>query len=145
MRAVEAAGHRVGWASTATVWWELRPTLGNTFHKFVLYSRTNALAGQQRYWHHGVARKYLLAAPALALAAVHTPWWLAIPAAGAAARVGKSIWERREGRTLRWALNPFQFVGVGVVLAVIDVATFVGWAQAARQGPVRAQGGNPRA
>ncbi len=32
-----------------------------------------------------------------------------------------------------WALNPFQFAGVAVVLACIDFATFWGWVQALRR------------
>jgi len=131
MRRVLSGGHKIGWAPRATVWWELRPTLGSTFRKFVQYSRANARAGQQRYWHHNVAKKYLLAAAALGLVGVHSRWWLVVPAAGAIARVAKSIWERREGRGLAWTLNPFQFAGVGTILAAIDLATFVGWAQAA--------------
>jgi glycosyltransferase involved in cell wall biosynthesis len=135
MRRVEEQGFRVGWAPAATVWWELRPTLGSTFRKFIVYSRANAWAGQQRYWHHGVARKYLVGAAAGVLAVLYGPWWLAIPVAGSVARIAKSIWERREGRSLAWAMNPVRFAGVGVVLAAIDVAMFVGWAQASCTAP----------
>jgi glycosyltransferase involved in cell wall biosynthesis len=127
---VRFRGFRVGWAPAATAWWQLRPTLWQTFRKFVLYSKHNVWAGRQRYWHYGVARLYLLAVPFVILAAVFSPWWLLVPAAGAAARVAKSIWSRREGRGLAFLLDPLQFLAVGVILAAIDAATFVGWAQA---------------
>jgi len=130
IRHVDEQGFPIGWAPAATVWWELRPTLGSTFRKFVVYSRANARAGQQRYWHHGVARKYLVGVAAAGLALFYNAWWLAVPAVGSVARVAKSIWERREGRGLAWAINPVQFAGVGLILLIVDLGMFVGWAQA---------------
>lgn len=130
MEAVEREGFRTGWAPQATAWWQLRPTLASTFRKFVLYSRHNVQAGRQRYWHYGVARQYALASVFVVLALAHSGWWLVVPALGMLARVGKSIWRRREGRSILWALNPAQFFGVLVLILTIDVATFVGWAQA---------------
>ena len=135
---VNASGCKVGWAPAATVWWELPPSLGSTFRRFVLYSRHNVWAGRQRDWHYGVARKYAFAVPFVVLAFAHSPWWLAVPLAATLARVAKSIWDRREGRGLRWLLNPVQFAGVALVLLTVDLATFVGWAQAvARRGASR--------
>lgn len=122
---------RVGWAPTATVWWQLQPSLAATFRKFTLYSRHNVYAGRKHDWQYGVARQYLLGLVFIAPALLHSLWWLAVPAAGAALRVAKSIWERREGRSLLWALNPLQFLGVGLVILVIDAAMYLGWLQAA--------------
>ncbi|HEX9918666.1 MAG TPA: hypothetical protein VGA87_05850, partial [Pyrinomonadaceae bacterium] len=34
------------------------------------------------------------------------------------------------GRGLAWLLNPAQFAGVLYVMLAVDLATFVGWAQA---------------
>lgn len=130
MERIQEQGFKVGWAPTATVWWHIQPTLRATFQKFVLYSRHNVLAGRQRYWHYGVAQHYLVGIPFVALGLVHSLWWLVIPLLGALTRAAKSIWVRREGRRLRWLLNPVQFMGVGVTLATIDLATFVGWGQA---------------
>jgi glycosyltransferase involved in cell wall biosynthesis len=135
MEAVEREGFRTGWASRATVHWQLRPTLKSTFKKFVLYSRHNVWAGRQRFWHYGVARQYVLAAPFVLLAVVHSAWWLLFPVAGMLARAAKSIWRRREGRSILWALNPAQFAGVMLLILTIDLATFVGWAQALRRTP----------
>lgn len=130
MEEIERRGFRTGWAPTATVWWRLRPTLGSTFKKFVLYSRHNVWAERQRFWHYGIARLYALASPFLLLAVVHSAWWLAVPALGLVARAAKSIWRHREGRGLGWLLNPAQFLGVMLILLTIDAATFIGWAQA---------------
>jgi cellulose synthase/poly-beta-1,6-N-acetylglucosamine synthase-like glycosyltransferase len=137
---IDECGFEVGWAPNATVWWQLQPTLGRTFLKFVVYSKQNVRAGRQRYWHYGVARQYLAGLVCVGLAIAVNPAWMAVPFFGALARVGKNIWARREGRSVRWLLNPVQFVGVGVLLATIDCATFLGWAQALidRKGAARA-------
>ncbi len=134
---VEAHGFRIGWAPDATGWWHLQPSLSRTFRKFVLYSKHNVWAGRQRFWHYGIARQYALAAPFLALGLLHSVWWLSVPAAGAMARIAKSIWSRREGRGIRWLFKPVQFLGVGLILATIDAATFLGWFQALCSRPPR--------
>jgi glycosyltransferase involved in cell wall biosynthesis len=130
MERVEAAQFRTGWATQATVWWHLPPTLGHVFSKFVLYSRHNVWAGRQRRWHYGVARNYLLGLLFVVLAFLHSPYWLIFPVVGTLARIAKGLWARREGRGLGWMLNPAQFLVVTVVLLAMDVATFVGWTQA---------------
>jgi hypothetical protein len=57
-------------------------------------------------------------------------WWLIVPALGLAARAGKSVWRHREGRGVFWALNPVRLSLVALILLTVDLATFVGWAQA---------------
>jgi glycosyltransferase involved in cell wall biosynthesis len=140
MEELERRGCRIAWEPRATVWWELRPDFASTFRKFVLYSRHNVWAGRARYWHYGVARQYVVVLVFAALAALHSAWWLAGIALWLAARTFRSVWRRREGRGLLWALNPAQFVGVASILLTVDLATFVGWAQslATRPTPARA-------
>jgi glycosyltransferase involved in cell wall biosynthesis len=130
MDRVRELGIAVGWAPGAAVAWRIQPTLAGTFRRFALYSKHNVWAGRQWDWHYGIARTYLLGLPFLVLALIHSGWWLVVPVLMALARVGKSLWVRREGRRLLWLLNPVQFAGVGVILATIDFATFVGWVQA---------------
>lgn len=130
MREIAARGFKTGWATEATVWWQLRPTLWQTFRKFVLYSRANVLAGQQHDWHYGVARQYIAALGLAILGLFLSPWfWLALPV-GYGARVMKCIWSKREGRPWLQSLNPAQFAGVMLILLTIDLATFIGWGQA---------------
>lgn len=130
MEQIEKRGFKIGWAPTATVWWQLQPSLRRTFRKFVVYSRHNVWANRQRYWHYGIARQYAIALLFIALALLHSAWWGIVLVIGLAARVLKSIWRRRENRGLLWTLNPLRFFGVAVILLCIDLATFVGWAQA---------------
>jgi hypothetical protein len=130
MERVEAEGARTRWAPRANVRWQLQPNLARTFRRFALYSKHNVWAGRQRFWHYGIARQYAVALLFVVLAVVHSVWWLTVPALGLAARAAKSILRHREGRGLLWALNPLQFAGVVLVLLTVDLATFVGWAQA---------------
>jgi hypothetical protein len=69
----------------------------------------------------------------IALGALHTPWWLLGLPLWLAARVSRNVWRRRDGRGLMWAVNPGRFAGVALILLTIDLATFVGWAQAKRR------------
>ena len=135
MEAIELQGYQVGWAPQATVWWHMQPTLRRTYKRFEVYSRYNVWAGRQRFWHYGVARQYLLVLIVFVLALVHSPWWLGVIALGLAARVAKRIWGRREGHGLGWLFNPVQFLGVAIIILTVDLATFVGWAQALWQRP----------
>ncbi len=127
---MRARGRGVGWAPTATVWWHVQPTLRATFRRFTLYSRHNVWAGRQNDWHHGVARNYLVQLPFVALALLHSAYWLVFPLLWTAARVAKTLWRRRDGRGALWLLDPVQFLGVGAILLTIDAATLLGWVQA---------------
>lgn len=135
MERLQARGFKIGWAPNAMVRWQLQPTLGTTFRKFVLYSRHNVWAGRQGDWHYGVARQYLAALFFALLALLWNPLWVVMPLLWFSARVAKTIWQKREDHGILWFLNPLQFVMVAVILATIDLATFVGWVQALLQRP----------
>jgi len=124
---VERQGFKFKWAPKATVHWEMRPTLGSTVRRFFVYSCVNVWVARQRYWHYGVARLYLLGLPFFILAVWQSGWWLLAPMAGLVARVTSKIWQRREGRSLPWVLNPVRFAYVLVITLALDLATFSGW------------------
>lgn len=130
MEHIKRLNFKTGYAPDATVWWQLQPTLTKTFRRFMLYSRHNVWVGRQWDWHYGLARQYAVWLVFVALALVHSRWWLVVPVAGVLARAAKSIYVRREGRGLGWMLNPVQFAGVVLIMLAVDLATFVGWAQA---------------
>ena len=129
MNRVAEAGFKTAFAPGAIVWWQLRPDLSSTFRKFVLYSMHNVRAGMQRFWHYGLLRQHLLWLAFFLLAAVFSWWWALVPVFGYLLRAAKSIWIRREGRGMVWALNPAQFALVTAILLTIDLATFIGWAR----------------
>lgn len=131
IRRVKQLGARTAVAPEAIVWWHLQPGFASTFQRFRRYSEVNARAGEQRHWHYGVARMYLVAA-VFVLAALRRPRWSLIPLIGAAYRVENSIWRRREGRGIRWAANPVRFATVAAILVTVDAGTFAGWLDALR-------------
>lgn len=132
MRKVEDLGARVAIAPEARVTWQLQVGLLATFRRFRTYSRVNALVGEQRNWHYGVARMY---AVALALGILAPRWRhrLLLGLLGGLTRAERSIWAHREGREMAWVLNPGRLAGVAAVLLAVDAATFVGWADAVHE------------
>lgn len=120
----------IGWAPQATIWWQLQPTLGKTFHKFTTYSRANVIAGRQQHWQYGVARQYAIALCFILFAALHNHYWIIIPVVGGLLRVAKSIRDRSEDQDILHLLNPLQFLTVALIIFTIDIAAFVGWLQA---------------
>jgi glycosyltransferase involved in cell wall biosynthesis len=133
MEHIKRLNFKTSWTPRATVWWQLRPSFKTTFCKFVLYSRHNVWAGRLWDWHYGLARQYAVGLIFFVLAFAHSWWWLAVPVLGLCARAARAIYRLREGRSLAWLLNPAQLAGVVLVMLTIDLATFVGWAQAVWQ------------
>jgi len=127
---VDALPTRVAAAPEALLTWQLQPTAALTFRRFRHYSMHNVLAGQQRHWHHGIARLYLtgLGLAAAARAVGRSP--LPLLAAAGSLRVGRTLWRRREGRGIAWMLRPDRFVTVAAILVIVDAGTFVGWVDA---------------
>lgn len=115
----------VAYAPHAIARWEMAAGWRSTFRRFRLYSYHNLVAGRGRYWHRGVARWYALAAPFAILAGVVGTAWLAVPLAGAGARVAVIIWRKRKEN---WGspFNPLRWIGVGLVLMTLDAATLWG-------------------
>jgi glycosyltransferase involved in cell wall biosynthesis len=132
MRRVQEMGIRTAVAPEAIAWWHLRPGFRTTFARFRTYSEVNVRAGEQRYWHHNLARMYLIALPFILLSAFRRRPWALVPLCGAAVRVERSIWRAREGRGVRWAANPARFATVAAIVATVDAATFIGWWDAVR-------------
>lgn len=133
MEQAEALGFRVAVAPRAMAHWQLRPDLATTFQKFVVYSKHNVWAGRQWDWHYGVLKQYLLLAPFLLLAALHSWWWLLAMPLWLFVRTAKRISMHRYEYGLGPLFNPIVFFLVAFLVLVIDAATFVGWVQALRR------------
>ena len=118
-------------APEARIVWQLERTFGGTFRRLRMYSRVNVHAGEQAYWHHGVARHWLITTPFL-VAGVRRPRLLAIPALSLVARAIRASARGRDGRSIVWVANPVRLAGVGAVLLTCDLATFAGWFDAVR-------------
>jgi len=140
MTSLEVAGCRVAVAPEAWVTWQLQPDPVRTFRRFRSYSIHNATAGLHRDWHYGVARQYVVAGIIIAGGGIIGRSSGRVLAGAGAFRIGRTIWRRREGRSIAFVLRPDRFVTVGAILALLDAATFVGWLDAmlARRRQVRA-------
>lgn len=131
MRNLAATARHIEYSPEARVTWEIQPGVWSTFRRFRSYSMHNVLAGQQQYWHHGVARQWLAGAAALAIAALFKRPLIAwLVPAGLLARTLRTLVRRREGRGWCWVARPVQFAGVSALIVLIDVATFTGWVDA---------------
>lgn len=109
----------------AVVHWRLAPGWRATFRRFSLYSYHNLVAGRGWDWHWGVARQYLGVTALLTLALVHRAFLLA-PAIWLGARVGRTLWRKRNSFAIPSPLGPDKWFGVAGLLLVIDAATLVG-------------------
>jgi glycosyltransferase involved in cell wall biosynthesis len=126
MEVVEQKGFKIAYAPEAVVYWQMPPGWNGTFRRFAVYSYHNLVAKRGHYWHRGVARQYLMALPFIALALFHHPLWWLVPVAGFLARVGWTLWRKRNGFAIPKPLQPRRWVMVGLILLLVDAATFIG-------------------
>jgi glycosyltransferase involved in cell wall biosynthesis len=118
-------------APAAMIRWQLRPDLGSTFRKFVLYSKHNVLAGRHWDWHYGLLRQYALLLPFILLAVFHSVWWLAALPLWLLLRSLRRTLPHAEEYGRAWVLNPLNIAAIAGILLVVDAATFTGWVRAA--------------
>jgi glycosyltransferase involved in cell wall biosynthesis len=125
LETIQQRGWGIAYAPAAVAHWEMAASWRSTYRRFTLYSYHNLIAHRGKYWHHGVARFYLVAAPFLILGCVSRTVWLAVPILGACARAGVTIWRKRKEN---WggAFNPLRWIVVGLLLLLLDAATFSG-------------------
>src|SRR5207245_175883 len=126
MERVERRGFRTAYAPGARCYWQLPPGWRTTFRRFALYSYHNLVAGRGRYWHKGVMKYYLVALPFVALGVVNHYLWFSVLLAGFTARVGRTILPKRKEFGLEHPLHPLRWIGVALLLGLIDIATGVG-------------------
>lgn len=130
MEEAEKCGFKTEYEPDAHIYWQLRPDLSSTFHKFVLYSKHNVWAGRQWDWHYGVLKQYLVLLPVLLLILFHSWWWLFLVILWLFARMLKRIVPHNY--EFGWSLlfNPLILFGTAFLILLIDAATFTGWGQA---------------
>jgi cellulose synthase/poly-beta-1,6-N-acetylglucosamine synthase-like glycosyltransferase len=129
-KAEEAANHKFAMAPKANVYWSLRPNLISTFKRFDLYSMYNVWAKQQKYWHYGVLRQYILLMAFVLLSIFHTPWWLLLILIFYGLRTLKRMWSHQLALGKKMFFQPLLYLQVFVITLVMDAATFSGWLKA---------------
>jgi glycosyltransferase involved in cell wall biosynthesis len=130
MDRVESAGYRCAYEPRALVHWDLRPTLGATFKRFLVYSRNNIRAGLCRQWQATILVRYGLLSALLATILVAEPLWFWVPIVAwllmLATRAAVSVRRNRDC----YPATLFQNLGRGllvmVLLAVLDGAAIAG-------------------
>lgn len=130
MDRVERAGYRFVHEPRAVVHWDLRPTLGATFKRFLVYSRNNIRAGLFRQWQRTILIRYgVLAALAVAALIVEPAWvWFPIGAwlLMLVARAAVSIRRNAHVYPASVLQNVMRGVMVMSLLAVLDAAAIIG-------------------
>jgi glycosyltransferase involved in cell wall biosynthesis len=129
-RAERVTGHKFYFAPSANVYWQLRQSIISTFKRFDLYSKYNVWAGQQKYWHYGVARQYALGTSFALLGIFHNSLWFLLIPAWVIARTVKRIFLHRYQFGFKPLFSPFVFFTVMFLIVLIDAATFTGWIKA---------------
>lgn len=130
MDRLEAAGYRAVFEPRAQVHWNLRPTLGATFKRFLVYSRNNIRAGLWRQWQAAILSRYavLLILFVIALL-IDARWvWFVLGAwlLMLAARAAVSIRRNRHCYPASLLHNLVRGSLIMSLLAVLDAAAIIG-------------------
>ena len=133
MEAAEKSGFKHVFAPRAKIYWSLSPGWSATFRKFALYSKHNVFAARQWQWHYGVVRQYAIVTPFVALALLHSRYWLTVVLLWLLARTFKKMLPHRREMGAGMFFNPLFIFETALLILMLDAATFVGWYQALTQ------------
>lgn len=130
MDRVENAGYRFVHEPHAQVHWDLRPTLGATFKRFLVYSRNNIRAGLFRQWQATILIRYAVLAALVVAALIVEPSWVWFPIGAwllmLLARAVVSIRRNRVCYPASFLQNVMRAAMVMSLLAVLDAAAIIG-------------------
>ena len=130
MDRLENAGYHSVFEPRAQVYWNLKPTLGATFKRFLVYSRNNIRAGRFGQWQKTILIRYSLLAVLFVAALVVEPAWVWIPIAAwllmLLARAVVSIKRNRICYPASFLRNVMRGAMVMSLLAVLDAAAIIG-------------------
>jgi glycosyltransferase involved in cell wall biosynthesis len=130
MDRLEAAGYRAVFEPRAQVHWNLRPTLGTTFKRFLVYSRNNIRAGLWRQWQATILGRYAVLLVLVVIALMVDPRWVWLPVVAwlfmLATRAAVSIRRNRHCYPASFSHNLARGIAVMSLLAVLDAAAIIG-------------------
>lgn len=130
MDRVESAGYRFVHQPHAVVHWDLRPTLGATFKRFLVYSRNNIRAGLFRQWQRTILIRYGVLAMLVIAALIVEPEWVWFPVGAwllmLVARAAVSIRRNASVYPASLVQNVMRGAMVMSLLAVLDAAAIIG-------------------
>lgn len=133
MDRLEQAGYRAVFEPRAQVYWRLRSTLKSTFKRFLVYSLNNMRAGLFNQWQARILFRYAVLLVLMVAVLIVEPSWFWAPIAlwvlMLIARAIVSIWRNRNCYPASFLHNVRRVAMVIAILAVLDAAAIIGWAQ----------------
>jgi glycosyltransferase involved in cell wall biosynthesis len=130
MDRVESAGYRAVFEPRARVQWNLRPTLGATFKRFLVYARNNIRAGLWRQWQATILGRYAVLLVLLVIALVFDARWawavFDLWVLMLAARAVVSIRRNRHCYPASFLHNVSRTLLIMSLLAALDAAAIIG-------------------
>lgn len=130
MDRLENAGYRSVFEPRAQVYWKLKPTLGATFKRFLIYSRNNIRAGRFREWQATILMRYAVLAILFVTALIVEPAWVwfsvAVWLLMLVARAIVSIRRNRICYPASFLRNVLRGAMVMSLLAVLDATAIIG-------------------
>jgi len=133
MNRVEGEGFRTVYSPGAVVHWNLQPSLGKTFGRFLAYSISNIQAGLWRRWQAAIFKRYAvlfimglsaLAFGRWALLLTAVVWLLML-----GTRAGSAIWRNRKCYPAGFRHNALRLFVIMSILATLDAAALIGSVQ----------------
>ena len=130
MDRLEEAGYRAVFEPRAQVHWNLRPTIGTTFKRFLVYSRNNIRAGLWRQWQAAILFRYALLLGLFVIALIVDPRLVLVPIGlwllMLAGRAAVSIRRNQHCYPGSFVHNLRRGITVMSLLAVLDAAAILG-------------------
>jgi glycosyltransferase involved in cell wall biosynthesis len=133
MDRLEEAGYKAVFEPRAHVHWDLRPSFGSTFKRFLIYSRNNIRAGLWRQWQATILFRYAVLVGLFVLALIIDPRWawvvVAVWLLMLAARAVVSLRRNRHCYPASIVRNVLRACLLMPLLAALDLAAIIGSVQ----------------
>jgi glycosyltransferase involved in cell wall biosynthesis len=130
MDRIENAGYVSVFEPRAHAYWHLKPTLGSTLKRFIVYSRNNIRAGLFRQWQAKILLRYAVLVLLVVAALVIEPSWVWFPIGlwllMLVARTVVSIRRNRICYPASFTRNVMRSPMVMSLLAALDAAAIIG-------------------
>jgi glycosyltransferase involved in cell wall biosynthesis len=133
MNRVEGEGFRTVYSPGAVVHWNLQPSLGKTFRRFLAYSISNIQAGLWRRWQSAIFKRYGVLF-AMGLSALAFGRWALLLTAAVwllmlGTRAGSAIWRNRKCYRAGVGRNVLRLLVIMSILVTLDAAALIGSVQ----------------
>ena len=133
MNRVEGEGFRTVYSPDAVVHWNLQPSLGKTFRRFLAYSISNIQAGLWRRWQAAIFKRYAVLFVMGLSALAFGRWALLLTAAVwllmLGTRAGSAIWRNRHCYPAGLRRNVLRLLVIVSILVALDAAALIGSVQ----------------